>query len=409
MAYETDVHDDRPVEDWEQDWDWLDPQWGPHAPEIWADLRAKGCTFASTQRYGQAWLPTRHDIVAEIAYDTDHFSSFRVSVARPDSPRRPTPPITSDPPHHHGHRRVLLAPFSPHQIQELEAPTREYCRAVIADLAPNERADVAVDYAQVIPAQVIAGMIGVPESDTDMFRDWVFRNFQLAPKDNKVKLAVIAEMNAYFDELLERRSVEPADDLATLIANASLDGEPMSREIQVGYLGLLLLAGVDTTWSAIAAGLWHFGQHPDEVERLASTPLDDPLWLMATEEVLRFYAPVSPARQVVADTVVAGCPIHEGDQVLLTLPAANRDPDKFERADEFVVDRASNRHSAFGLGIHRCVGSNLARMEMLVAFQEWITAFPTYRLDESDAATTWSSGQVRGPRTAPVRLRCTPK
>ena len=247
-------------------------------------------------------------------------------------------------------------------------------------------------------------MIGVPEEDAEVFRDWIHLNFQVAPKDNEVRLRVRHEMQDYFGQLVEQRLDDPCDDLATLVSTAEIDGQPVDREHQTGYLALLILAGIDTTWSGIGSGLWHFAQHPDERRRLAATPHDGPLWLMAVEEVLRYYSPVTMARQVIADTEVGGCPMHAGDQVLLTFPAANRDPAVFERADDFVVDRAANRHSAFGLGIHRCVGSNLARMEMLVAFQEWIAAFPDYELDPS-GHTTWANGQIRGPRSIPVLLR----
>jgi hypothetical protein len=109
------------------------------------------------------------------------------------------------------------------------------------------------------------------------------------------------------------------------------------------------------------------------------------------------------ARKVVGETEVAGCPVHPGDQMLLTFPAANHDPAAFEQADEFLIDREKNRHVAFGLGIHRCVGSNLARLELLVALQEWVRAFPNYSLDPSQR-TTWANGQIRGPRNVPVIL-----
>ncbi len=406
MAYDTAPADKHgPVRDWAADWDWLDDDWGRRAPEIWQDLRESGCPMAFTERYGRAWMPLHQETVAQIAHDTEHFSSYKVSVSLPDAPIRKAPPITSDPPEHHEYRRLLLPPFNAKRIDALDKPTRDYCRGLIKALEGRDVADAAVDYAQHIPVHVIAEMIGVPESDADVFRDWVFRNFQLAPKDNDAKRSLQVEMTAYFAELLEARAAEPRDDLATVVANAVIDGELLSRELQTGYLSLLILAGIDTTWSGIGSGLWHFAQHPEQRRRLAETPLDDPLWMMAMEEVLRFYSPVTMARQVVADTVVAGIDVHRGDQVLLTFPAANRDPAAFERSDEFVVDRAVNRHAAFGLGIHRCLGSNLARMEMLVAFQEWITAFPDYELDEGErGVTTWANGQVRGPRSIPVKL-----
>lgn len=406
MAYDTTTNDgEAPVEDWANDWDWLDEDWGRRAPEIWGELRDAGVTMAFTERYGRAWMPVTHEAVEAIAHDTEHFSSIRVGVAKPGTTPSPAPPITSDPPEHHDHRRLLLEPFAPRRIRAFEEPTREYCRKLIAALDGHDRADAAVDYAQNIPVHVIAEMIGVPEDDADIFRDWVHRTFQLAPKDLDVRASVIADMSAYFGQLLDDRLEEPREDLATLFAHAEVDGEPLSRALQIGYLRLQILAGIDTTWSAIGSGLWHFAQHGDQRRRLAETPLDDPLWLMASEEVLRFYSPVTMARQVVADTEIAGCPVHQGDQVLLTFPAANRDPAVFDQADEFVIDRAKNRHSAFGLGIHRCAGSNLARLELLVALQEWITAFPDYELDETDGrGTTWANGQIRGPRQVPVKL-----
>jgi cytochrome P450 len=107
------------------------------------------------------------------------------------------------------------------------------------------------------------------------------------------------------------------------------------------------------------------------------------------------------ARKVVKDVEVSGCPMHAGDQTLVTFPAANHDPNEFDRASEFILDRENNRHVAFGLGIHRCAGSNLARLEMIVAFQEWLRAFPDYSLDPTKK-TTWANGQVRGPRVLPV-------
>jgi hypothetical protein len=188
-----------------------------------------------------------------------------------------------------------------------------------------------------------------------------------------------------------------------MIANAEIDGEPVDWELKLGYVRLLIVAGIDTTWSAIGSGLWHFSQHPDQVAQLVVVPDDDMLWQTASEEVLRYYAPVTMARKVIGETEVAGCPVHPGDQMLLTFPAANHDPAAFEDPHVFRIDRAKNRHVAFGLGIHRCVGSNLARLELLVGLQEWLRAFPNYTLDTSKP-TTWANGQVRGPRNIPVLL-----
>jgi len=401
MAYEDSDTDVSPVTDWVNDWDWLDDQWGANAIDIWNDVRAVA-PMAQTERYGRAFMPVTMDAVTQVSHDTENFSSIWVGVARPDATRIPAPPITSDPPDHKDHRRLLLPSFSPKRIAPMEKDLRDYCRSLIAELG-QDRADAAEQYSQHIPVHGIAQLIGVPESDADMFRDWIFRNFQLAPRDNTIRNQLMAEMGAYFTELMERRLAEPAEDMATLVANAEIDGEPVSNELKVGYLRLLILAGIDTTWSSIGSGLWHFGQHPEQRAALAAADDDDLLWNTASEEVLRYYAPVTMARKIVADTEVAGCPVHAGDQMLLTFPAANHDPDAFDDPGEFQIDRAKNRHVAFGLGIHRCLGSNLARLELLVALQEWIRAFPDYELDP-DGTTTWANGQIRGPRNIPVLL-----
>jgi cytochrome P450 len=167
-----------------------------------------------------------------------------------------------------------------------------------------------------------------------------------------------------------------------------------------GTMALLLLAGIDTTWSAIGSSIWHLASHPHDRSRL----VDDPALLpTAMEEFLRAYAPVTMARLVVADMEWNGCPMKADDWVLLPFPAANRDPEVFERADEVVIDRVHNRHAAFGLGIHRCIGSNLARMELRTALECWLQRYPDFSLADPEAVS-WSGGQIRGPRLLPVRV-----
>ncbi len=122
---------------------------------------------------------------------------------------------------------------------------------------------------------------------------------------------------------------------------------------------------------------------------------------MAVEEFLRAYSPVTMARIARNDTEIGGCPVKAGERVLLSFPAANRDPEAFENPEEVIIDRAVNRHVAFGAGIHRCAGSNLARMEMQVAIEEFLAMIPEFELADP-AAVTWAGGQVRGPRNLPV-------
>jgi cytochrome P450 len=348
-------------------------------------------------------MPVTMEAVSAVAKDTENFSSVWVGLARPDAPRQPAPPITSDPPDHQGHRRFLLPAFNPRRVNGMEEELREYCRGLIADLDGLDAADAAEQYSQHIPVHGICQLTGLAERDADLFRDWIYRNFQLGPKDNAVRTQVYTEMTAFIEKILQDRLTNPAKDMMTDIANAKIDGENVEWQLKVGYVRLLIVAGIDTTWSAIGSGLWHFAQNNDQVSELVAVDNDDLLWQTASEEVLRYYAPVTMGRKVIGETEIAGCPVHPGDQMLATFPAANHDPEAFDNPSQFQIARTKNRHLAFGLGIHRCVGSNLARMELLVALQEWLRAFPNYELNEAQE-TTWASGQIRGPRNVPVLL-----
>ena len=204
------------------------------------------------------------------------------------------------------------------------------------------------------------------------------------------------DLRAQVEDHLEN----PREDLTTYLLNAEMDGEPLNEDHIGGTIILLLLAGIDTTWSAIGASLWHLASTPSDRERLVDEP---ELMPFAIEELLRFYAPVTMARLVKDDFEFNGCPMKADEWVLLPFPAANRDPAFFDRADEVVLDREENRHAAFGLGIHRCAGSNLARMEMRVALEVWLERYPVFSLADPDAVR-WSAGQVRGPRTLPIKI-----
>jgi cytochrome P450 len=206
-----------------------------------------------------------------------------------------------------------------------------------------------------------------------------------------------------FDYLLAQvrdHAADPRDDLTTYLMNVELYGSKLEPLHVAGTMALLLIAGIDTSWSAIGASLWHLAKTPDDRRRLVAEPGLVPT---AMEEFLRAYAPVTMARLVKEDMEWGGVEMKADDWILLSFPAANRDPEKFERADEVVIDRTVNRHAAFGLGIHRCVGSHLARMELRVALEVWLERIPEFSLADP-SAVTWSSGQIRGPRTLPIRI-----
>lgn len=389
--------------DWATDFDIGDARYESDPYEIWDELRTS-CPIARTERRGGAWLPTTYDDVAAIAYDTDNFSSRRTNVLPepPGSTLLVAPPITSDPPFHTKARRLLLEYFSPKRIAPLEAKTRSICAELLdaIEAKGTPTADAAAEYAQHIPVRIIAHMLGIPEEDEAQFTDWAVRIFQDGIDDPDIVRDAIKEVLAYFDAQVADRRLEPKDDLLTDLLAKDLDGDPLTNKHLLGTCFLLLMAGIDTTWSGIGASLWHLATHRADRDRLVAEP---ELLPTAVEEFLRAYSPVTMAREVIHDVEVNGCPMHAGDRVLLNFPAGNRDPAKFDRADEVVIDRQKNRHFAFGIGIHRCLGSNVARMEMSVAIEAWLSRFPHFEIDE-DIDVRWGGAQVRGPRQVPVVL-----
>ena len=387
-----------PIVDWATDFDHTDPRWTENPFPIWDDLRRK-CPVAHSERFLGVYLPTTYEAVRDIAYDTEHFSSRRVVVrnARPEPPI-PSPPITSDPPHHKPAKQLLLPYFTLAAVEKLESKTRAVCNELIERFIGDKRCDAAAQYSKHIPVRVIALMLGIPETDSARFIKWIHEILEIGITNDAVLMNAVREMSEYFAGQIELRKKHPTDDLITALMQARQDGKPLLVEHVLGTLRLLLIAGIDTTWSAIGASLWHFAKTPSDRKRLIAEP---ELMPTAIEELLRAYAPVTMAREVMKETMVCGFPIKPGNMVLLSFPAANRDPMMFPKADQVVIDRKNNRHAAFGLGIHRCVGSNLARMELRVAVEEWLKRIPEFRLDPS-SPVTWSEGTVRGPRRLPI-------
>jgi cytochrome P450 len=241
-------------------------------------------------------------------------------------------------------------------------------------------------------------MLGLPESDGDQFRAWIHGLLEEGPADLAVQKGAGRALLDYLIDHVDRHKDEPSDDIISFLLAARADDQPLGDRQVYGMVMLLLLAGIDTTWSSIGSALWHLAGHDADRERLVAEP---DLIPTAVEEFLRAYAPVTMARYVAADTELGGCPVRAGQRLLLPFPAGNRDPDRFTDADRVVIDRGENRHYAFGLGVHRCLGSNLARMEMRVALEEWLVRFPVFHMADP-AAVRWSAGQIRGPRLLPV-------
>ncbi|MGH9171676.1 MAG: cytochrome P450 [Acidimicrobiales bacterium] len=393
-----------PVASWDTDFDVMDPAYVQDPFQIWDALRSS-CPIAHSDRRGSTWLPTTYADVTEIAHDIEHFSSLEVAVI-PFTEEEPEeepllpyglPPISADPPLHTWTRRLLLPWFSHTRVDSYEELTRDLCSSLIDAFIDSGHGDAAADYAQQIPVRVIAHILGVAESLSDTFTGWVRDVLEFAD-DMERRMRGMEGLFTYFVAEVAERRKNPGNDLLSELLTTEVDGAPVEDSVTLGAAALVLIAGVDTTWSAIGSSLWHLATHPADRARLASEP---DLMPTAIEELLRAYSPVTMARLVTEDVDFKGCPMKAGDRVLMNFPSANRDPEGFENPDEVILDRQHNRHVAFGSGIHRCAGSNLARMELRVALEEWLKRIPEFHLEDG-AEVTWAGGQVRGPRVLPV-------
>jgi cytochrome P450 len=386
--------------DWTTEFDHYSPEYAADPFSVWDQLRHQ-CPIAKSERFRGMWVPTRSSDIEAIARDTSTFSSRSPLVAEFGSMAEfgfQVPPISSDPPYHTEFRRLLLPFFAPARVAAWRPKIEQLTDELIDAFIERGSCDAAQEYAQHIPVQVIAEVLGVPSSDSGQFRKWVHELLELAAIDFEVAVRALLEFQSYLNEQIAARRRAPGDDLISFLLGATLNGRPLEENEIFGGCLLLLMAGIDTTWSAIGAALWHLAGNQKNQKRLRQ---DDELWPSAIEELLRAFAPVTMAREVTTDVEFQGCPMKAGDPLLLPFPAANRDPEAFEDSDEVHLDRPDNRHFAFGVGIHRCLGSNLARLELTVAVERFLARVPTFSLADP-SAVRWSGGQVRGPRVLPL-------
>lgn len=392
-----------PVEDWAEDFEIFDPAFVRDPYPIWQDLREQGCPFARSERRGSTFMPTTFEAVREVASRTDDFSSFQVTVVPipvdyDDQGNRIRSVITTDAPDHTPERRLILPFFAPKAVERYREHTQDLCRQLIRGFIEDGHADFAGQYARQIPPRIIAAILGIDPDMSDEFTTWVQGVLELGLQDPEVREHYSQIIRQFFVDQIAYRKEHPGDDLISFLVHAELDGAPVPMHVIRGNIGLMLIAGIDTTWSSIGSALWHLATHPEDRRRLVEEPELIPI---AVEEFLRAYSPVTMARVATRDTQLGDREVKEGDRILLPFPAANRDPAMFENPEEIIIDREVNRHIAFGSGIHRCLGSNLARLEMQVAIEEMLRMIPEFEIADADAVT-WAGGQVRGPRYLPV-------
>jgi cytochrome P450 len=356
---------------------WSDP-WGR-----WAELAHAHRFFVSDTGDDPIWVVTRFEDAWEVFHDYRTFSNRSVAPWDPIGAHRFVP-LELDPPELLGYRRLFAPWFSLGAIDRLEPDIRRWCAELVAGLRLDGRCEFVSQFASQFPTKIFLGQMGLPFEDLDMLMEWENAFLHTNHADDpggQIRASAIAEIRNYLAAAIDARRRRPSDDLLSELANAEVNGGPIPEGDLHEAAFLLYTAGLDTVADQLGSMFCHLATHPDQLDRLVAGPDALPA---AIEEFLRFYAVATPGRLVERDVDFHGCPMKAGDRVLVSLAAVHRDAGAFTDADDFVIDRRENPHMAFVVGPHRCLGSNLARTELRIAFQEWHARIPRYELDPLD-------------------------
>jgi cytochrome P450 len=325
------------------------------------------------------FLVTRMADIRKAYQTAETFSNSAVTVADPDPAYRWIPEMLDG--HIHTAWRQMLTPlWSPAAIDKLKPKLRQRFTEVLDAVAHRGTCDVVTDVALLFPNVIFMDLMGLPREDAEQFQEWevaILHGDRTSVDTPERRMQAMIAVMGYFAQLIAQRRQEPRDDLVSYVLAQRIDGEPIPDQDMLDFCLLMFMAGLDTVAAQLTYNFWHLATHPDDRRRLVAEPS---LWPSAIEELLRYYSFVTPSRKVVKDTEIAGCPIKAGQMVHLPLVSANRDPREFEDADRVIIDRQANRHIAFGAGPHRCLGSHLAREELLTAMTMWHERIPDYRV-----------------------------
>jgi len=395
----------------------------PH--EAWARMRREAPVhWSRPPGYRPFWSVTKHADITEVSTQPEKFRSAGRFILFPETAEAAGPSfeedpplrmlVNMDPPEHRTYRKLVSNWFTPRAINRLERRLVEITSDLFDDLAKDGgeyTCDFVVDIAARQPLRMITEMLGIPREHEDFVLKITNENFGIEdpefqrPGDTREdRLAFLQEAFAYLSDITEDRRQHPRDDLTTVLATATINGEPVPQFELFSLYFLIMVAGHDTTRNAISSGLLALMDHPAEFEKLKRNP---DLIETGADEIVRWTTPVNHfSRTATTDYVLRGQHIKKGDSVALFYASANRDEEMFPDPFVFRLDRDPNPHLGFGVGEHFCLGAHLARLDLKVFFREFAQrvesiefAAPVQRLHASFVA---------GPKHVPVRYRFKP-
>jgi cytochrome P450 len=365
----------------------------------WSKMRHE-CPVAHTASHGGYYVLTRYEDIFATALDPGTFSSDGEGegVAVPPQEIRPLYPLELDPPQHTGYRSILNPWLAPRPVAAMEPWVRQLVREHIAALPHDEEFDVATRFTLAVPPMVAFRVLGFPEQDHADIARWIDeiagtvegRHSDAGPRLYQKLTEIVAG----------RRAGERTHDVLDAVVFGEIDSEALDDRQVMAVLILLLFGGLGTTSAAMGGMMLWLADHREDRQRLINEPglLDT-----AVDEFVRWTTPVAHlGRTTTRDTEVHGCPIPAGSRVLLAYGSANRDETVFARPDEVILDRRPNRHTGFGVGPHRCVGSHLAKLQLRVTLQELLAAMPDFHVTDH-SRIRWGKGETRIINALPLR------
>ncbi len=373
----------------------------------YAKLRARSPVHRS--RLMNAWVFSRYADVDTVLRDHRRFSNDprKRDLNRRQQATLPAPDdytmLFLDPPDHTRLRALVNKAFTRRAVNALEPHIRGVMRTLLDEVDPAGF-DLMEAVANPLPVIVIAEMLGVPPEDRDRFRTWSNRRARLleptiGPRDREIAAQAGEALNEYFVPIIQARRAKPENDIVSALAQAEEEGDVLTEHEMLNMLRLLLVAGNETTTNLIGNGMLALLRNPGELERLRADPSLIPA---AVEELLRYDSPVqTDFRGALEDCEVNGSPVRRGENVVLLIGSANRDPEVFEEPDRLDIGRSEGSHISFGRGLHHCIGAPLARLEGRVALEVLLERFTSMRLLADHPA--YRGGVVlRGLESLPV-------
>ena len=378
-----------------------------------AELRQK-CPVAWNENYGGFWFLTSYDAVTQAARDGEVFAhkyepdaangvdyQGEMGVPRPEG--QPALGIGEvDGPYHQALRHALAPFFSPGAVQKMQPFMEQSAHWFLDQRIGDGQMDLVLDYASPVPAILTMKLMGLPYDNWHLYAN-LFHSVMAVPQESDEYINAIGEVPAMMQGVLEvatARRAEARDDLTSFLIQFEFDGRRLDDAQLLNILWNLIAGGVDTTTSQTALTLLHLGTHPELRQQLIEHP---ELHRNATDEFLRYFSVNQQlSRTVTRDIVVGGQHLRRNERVVISWLAANHDEQEFERPDEILLDRAPNRHVAFGLGPHRCIGSHLARLMSAVMVKAVLERIPDYRVDRGGVQEYLGNPSMTGLGKLPV-------